>query len=53
MVRIAIAGAGGFAYILAQELSQSANPLLILSTRVSVKFGTCEKELSDLLTYTP
>ena len=34
-MRIAIAGAGGFANILAQALSQSAHALLVLSTRVS------------------
>lgn len=38
MMRIAIAGAGGFATILAQQLSQSAHALLVLSTRVSVAF---------------
>ena len=35
MMRIAIAGAGGFANILVQELSQSAHALLVLSTKVS------------------
>jgi len=35
MMRIAIAGAGGFGYILAQELSQSANAILVLSRQAS------------------
>jgi hypothetical protein len=34
MMRIAIAGGGGFAYLLANEISQGANALLILSTQV-------------------
>jgi Trk K+ transport system NAD-binding subunit len=33
-MRIALAGAGGFAYILAQELSKSANAVLVLSRQV-------------------
>ncbi len=36
MMRIAIAGAGGFAYILAQEISQGANAVLVLSNKASV-----------------
>ena len=35
MMRIAIAGAGGFAQILAQHISQTAHALLVLSSRVS------------------
>lgn len=34
-MRIAIAGAGGFAYILAQELCKGANAVLVLSRQVS------------------
>jgi hypothetical protein len=34
MMRIAIAGAGGFAQILAQQISQTAHALLVLSRRV-------------------
>lgn len=34
MVRVIIAGTGAFALILAQQINQTANPLLILSTRV-------------------
>jgi hypothetical protein len=34
MMRIAIAGGGGFAYILAQELTESANPVLVISRQV-------------------
>lgn len=34
-MRIAIAGGGGFAYILAREMAQNANAVLILSTTVS------------------
>lgn len=34
-MRIAIAGGGGFAFILAAEIAQSTNAVLILSTRVS------------------
>lgn len=34
-MRIAIAGGGGFAYILAREISQTANSVLVLSTQVS------------------
>lgn len=37
MMRIAIAGGGGFAYILAGEIAQTANAVLVLSTRVSSK----------------
>lgn len=33
-MRIALAGAGGFAYILAQELCKSANAVLVLSRQV-------------------
>jgi len=35
MMRIAIAGAGGFAYILAQEITKSANAVLVLSRQVA------------------
>lgn len=35
MMRIAIAGGGGLAYILAGEITQTANAVLVLSTRVS------------------
>ncbi|KAI1081166.1 NAD(P)-binding protein [Whalleya microplaca] len=38
MMRIAIAGAGGFASLLAQELSQSAHAILVLSTREHPEF---------------
>ncbi|KAI0024173.1 NAD(P)-binding protein [Xylariomycetidae sp. FL0641] len=38
MMRIAIAGAGGFAALLARELSQSANAVLVLSTRAHPEF---------------
>jgi hypothetical protein len=34
MMRIAIAGGGGFSYILAQELTQTANPVLVISRQV-------------------
>lgn len=34
MMRIAIAGAGGFAYILAQEITKSANAVLFLTRQV-------------------
>lgn len=34
-MRIAIAGGGGFAFILAAEIAQSTNAVLVLSTRVS------------------
>lgn len=40
MMRIAIAGGGGFAYILAGEIAQTANALLVLSTRVSTRQAT-------------
>jgi hypothetical protein len=36
MMRIAIAGGGGFANILAQQLAQSAHALIVLSTRVGL-----------------
>ena len=39
MMRIAIAGAGGFAYLLANEISQGADALLILSTQVRSEFA--------------
>jgi hypothetical protein len=35
MMRIAIAGGGGFASILTQALSMESNAILVLSTRVS------------------
>lgn len=35
MMRIAIAGGGGFAYILAGEIAHTANAVLVLSSRVS------------------
>jgi Trk K+ transport system NAD-binding subunit len=35
MMRIAIAGGGGFGFILAQELSHSANAILVLSRQAS------------------
>ncbi|KAI1402081.1 NAD(P)-binding protein [Hypoxylon fuscum] len=38
MMRIAIAGAGGFASLLAQELSRSAYAILVLSTRAHPEF---------------
>ncbi|KAI0179147.1 NAD(P)-binding protein [Hypoxylon sp. FL1284] len=38
MMRIAIAGAGGFASLLAQELSQSAYAMIVLSTREHPEF---------------
>lgn len=37
-MRIALAGAGGFAYILAQELSKSANAVLVLSRQAHPEF---------------
>ncbi|CAJ2502846.1 Uu.00g102400.m01.CDS01 [Anthostomella pinea] len=40
MMRIAIAGAGGFAALLTQELSQSANPVIVLSTKAHPDFET-------------
>jgi ketopantoate reductase len=36
MMRIAIAGAGGFAYFLAQEITKGAYPVLILTRSVSL-----------------
>ena len=33
-MRIALAGGGGFSFILAQELSKSANAVLVLSRKV-------------------
>ncbi|KAJ9156139.1 NAD(P)-binding protein [Pleurostoma richardsiae] len=38
MMRIAIAGAGGFAYLLAQEISQTANAVLVLSRQEHPEF---------------
>lgn len=35
MMRIVIAGAGGFAGLLAQQLLQTVHPVLILSRQVS------------------
>jgi len=35
MMRIAIAGGGGFAYILAQQICQTANAVLVLTRTVS------------------
>ncbi|KAI1418642.1 NAD(P)-binding protein [Hypoxylon sp. FL1857] len=40
MMRIAIAGAGGFASLLAQELSRSAYAILVLSRRAHPEFET-------------
>lgn len=36
MMRIAIAGGGAFAYVLAQELTQSSNAIIVLSSQVCV-----------------
>lgn len=36
-MRISIAGGGGLAFILAAEIAQSTNAVLVLSTRVSNK----------------
>ncbi|KAH8880015.1 NAD(P)-binding protein [Thozetella sp. PMI_491] len=38
MMRIAIAGGGGFAYLLAQELTQSANAVLVLTRNLHPEF---------------
>jgi len=35
IMRIAIVGGGGFAFILAQQITQSANPVLLISRQVS------------------
>ncbi|KAI1497090.1 hypothetical protein F5X99DRAFT_421595 [Biscogniauxia marginata] len=40
MMRIAIAGAGGFSALLTQELSQGANAVLVLSTQPHPEFET-------------
>ncbi|CAN8106506.1 unnamed protein product [Discula destructiva] len=37
-MRVAIAGGGGFAYILAREIAQSANAVLVLSTQQHPEF---------------
>ncbi|KAI1778341.1 NAD(P)-binding protein [Hypoxylon cercidicola] len=50
MMRIAIAGAGGFASLLAQELSRSAYAMLVLSTRAHPEFETtydCQVAIVD------
>ncbi|OIW28876.1 NAD(P)-binding protein [Coniochaeta ligniaria NRRL 30616] len=44
-MRIALAGAGGFAYILAQELSKSANAVLVLSRQTHPEF---EEAMPDI-----
>lgn len=43
MMRIAIAGGGGLAYILAQQISQSANAVLVLSRNVGQVLGLKKK----------
>lgn len=55
MMRIAIAGGGGFAYILAGEIAQTANALLVLSNRVSSNSSTNMPENSFTLSlaFTP
>ncbi|KAK1749953.1 hypothetical protein QBC47DRAFT_332699 [Echria macrotheca] len=46
MTRIAIAGGGGFAFILAQEItSQSANPVLLISRNPHPEFETSLPEI--------
>lgn len=42
MMRIAIAGAGGFSALLAQELCQSAHAVLVLSRVVSAPQSTMQ-----------
>lgn len=44
-MRIAIAGGGGFAFILAAEIAQSTNAVLVLSTRVSTLIVLMIREL--------
>lgn len=36
-MRVAIAGGGGFARILAREIAQNANAVMVLSTKVSIQ----------------
>lgn len=43
MMRIAIAGGGGFSYILAQELTQSANAVLVISRQVGSLIYACDR----------
>ncbi|KAK3903001.1 hypothetical protein C8A05DRAFT_33283 [Staphylotrichum tortipilum] len=51
MVRIVIAGTGAFALILAQQINQTANPLLVLSCRENPEFqeacGGCDLTVID------
>ncbi|EGZ74548.1 NAD(P)-binding protein [Neurospora tetrasperma FGSC 2509] len=51
MMRIAIAGGGSFAYILAQEISKSAHPVLILTRQPHPEFEenlpSCQLALVD------
>lgn len=53
MMRIAIAGAGGFASLLAQELSRGAYAILVLSTRVNRPWATTLLRLANWLLGTP
>lgn len=46
-MRIAIAGGGGFAYILAREIAQTSNAVLVLSTRVSLLLMSWMIDLLD------
>lgn len=49
-MRIAIAGAGGFARILAtQILNQTAHPVLVLSRSVGLNLSIIEKRLTEIL----
>ncbi|KAH9900172.1 NAD(P)-binding protein [Xylariomycetidae sp. FL2044] len=46
MMRIAIAGAGGFASFLADQLSQGANSVLVLSTREHPEFASIDCQVA-------
>ncbi|GKT91017.1 isoflavone reductase family protein [Colletotrichum tofieldiae] len=43
MMRIAIAGAGGFAAILTRHITQTVNPVIVLSRNVGVQFNNPKK----------
>lgn len=54
IMRIAIVGGGGFAFILAQQITQSANPVLLISRQVShLNYGPEELAYRKFYSHTP
>lgn len=48
MMRVAIAGGGGFAFLLTQQIAETANPVLVLSRQVSLRtYANMKHSLTD------